>query len=261
MITIVKIGGAVIDDESELKNFLTQFAQLEGKKILVHGGGKSGTELSIKMGIPAEMISGRRVTNADTLKLITMIYAGWINKSIVARLQAVNCNALGISGADGNLMQSKKRSSVPVDYGFVGDPIEDEINSELLKKLLENEWSPVIAPVTHDGNGQLLNTNADTIASAIALSLAKTEKIQLIYCFEKNGVLENTDDPSSFFSELTNTQFEAFTKSEKIHSGMLPKLKAGFHAKKNGVERVIIGNAKYLIELSKQKSPCTTLEI
>jgi len=261
MITVVKIGGAIIDDEKSLSDFLIQFANLPGKKILIHGGGKSATQLSEKMGIKSELIDGRRVTDAETLKLITMIYAGWINKSVVSKLQSFNCNAIGLSGADGNLIKSEKRSAVPIDYGFVGDPIENEINSALLKNLLENGFTPVIAPVTHDGKGQLLNTNADTIASVIASSLAKLEKVQLLFCFEKNGVLKNVEDLESSFSELRKNQFEELSASGKIHSGMLPKLKAGFKAKTNGVNRVVIGNAKQLGELTKENSVCTTLEI
>jgi acetylglutamate kinase len=259
MISVLKIGGAIIDNEKSLDKFLLLLSRIPGKKILVHGGGKSATDLGNKMGIQSEMINGRRVTDAETLKLITMIYAGWINKSIVAKLQASGCNAIGLSGADGNLISSEKRSPIPIDYGFVGDPDADKINSGLLLNLLQAGFTPVIAPVTHDGKNQLLNTNADTIASVLAASLAKTEKIQLVYCFEKNGVLEKLNDDESYFPELQKEQFEILSSAGKIHSGMLPKLKAGFFAKSNGVERVLIGNAEKLDELLSGNSTCTKL--
>lgn len=261
MITVIKLSGNIIDDEIQLENFLKQVAALSGKTILVHGGGKLATALSEKMGIIPELINGRRVTNEETLKIITMVYAGWINKSIVAKLQAMNCNALGISGADGNLITSEKRSNIPVDYGFVGDPIEDKVNSDFLLMLLKNEILPVIAPLTHNGKGQLLNTNADTIASVIASSLAKTENVQLLYCFEKNGVLENVNDEQSVFQNVKNSQIDDLHSAGIIHSGMLPKLKAGFHAKNNGVNRVVIGNASHLEKLSFENSFCTNLEL
>ncbi len=261
MITIIKLGGNIIDDEIQLENFLQQVSNLPGKNILVHGGGKLASALSEKMGIVPQLINGRRVTNEETLKITTMVYSGWINKSIVAKLQAMNSNAIGLSGMDGNIISSEKRSAFPVDYGFVGDPIGDKINSDLLLILLKTKFLPVIAPVTHDGKGQLLNTNADTIASVIASSLAKTEDVQLLYCFEKNGVLENVEDEQSVFQNLKNVQFEELHSSGKIHSGMLPKLKAGFHAKNNGVNRVVIGNASQLEKLSKENSFCTNLEL
>ncbi len=261
MITVIKLGGNIIDDEIQLNDFLHQLANLSGKKILVHGGGKSATALSEKLGINSEMINGRRVTNAETLKLITMVYAGWINKSVVAKLQSMQCNAIGLSGADGNLVKSQKRSPSPIDYGFVGDPIENEINADLLLNLLANGFVPVIAPVTHDGNGQLLNTNADTMASVIAAAISKKEKVQLLYCFEKNGVLKNVEDNQSFFTELKKEQTDELSAKGNIHSGMLPKLKAGFSARKNGVSRVAIGNAMALEKLASENSQCTLLEL
>jgi acetylglutamate kinase len=261
MITVVKLGGNRIDDENFLSDFLIQFSEIEGKKILIHGGGKSATALGQQMNVKSEMIDGRRVTDAEMLKLVTMVYAGWINKSIVAKLQSLQCNAIGLSGADGNLIPSEKRSAIPFDYGFVGDPFENKINVSLLELLLTNGFSPVISPITHNEKGQLLNTNADTIASVIASSLSKNENVQLLYCFEKNGVLENIEDAESYFRELQKKHFDELLASGKIHSGMLPKLKAGFNAKNNGVERVVIGNANQLTEIVKQNSICTTLEI
>jgi len=261
MITVIKLGGNSIDDEIQLNEFLRQLSNLSEKKILVHGGGKLATALSSKLGIAAEMINGRRVTDAETLKIITMVYAGWINKSVVAKLQSMNCNAIGICGTDGNLIKAEKRSSLPVDYGFVGDPLENEINVDLLLNLLNNNFVPVIAPVTHDGNGQLLNTNADTMAAVLASALCKKEKVQLLYCFEKNGVLENAEDDKSIFSELNEARTEQLKIAGKIHSGMLPKLKAGFSAKNNGVERVVIGNAMSLEKLAGKNSVGTLLEL
>ncbi len=261
MITVIKLGGNIIDDQIQLENFLLQVSVLPGKIILVHGGGKLASALAEKMEMVPEMINGRRVTNEETLKIITMVYAGWINKSIVAKLQAMNCNALGLSGVDANIIQSEKRANHPIDYGFVGDPIENKINSDFLLTLLKSGMLPVIAPVTHDGKGQLLNTNADTIAAVIASALGKTEKVQLLYCFEKNGVLENVADEKSVLKNLKADLFDELTSSGKIHSGMLPKLKAGFQAKKNGVSRVVIGNASHLENLSKENSFCTNLEL
>jgi len=259
MITVIKLGGNIIDDEIQLNEFLLQLSHLSGKKILVHGGGKLATALSSKLGIVAEMLNGRRVTDAETLKVITMVYAGWINKSVVAKLQALNCNAIGLSGADGNSVKSEKRSPLPIDYGFVGDPLE--VNVELLLNLMHAGFAPVVAPVTHDGKGQLLNTNADTMASVIASALCKKEDVQLLYCFEKNGVLKNVADEKNIFPELTNEQTEELKLIGKIHSGMLPKLKAGFSAKTNGVHRVVIGNAMQLENLASKNSECTLLHL
>ena len=259
MITVIKLGGNIIDGENLLQKFLSQFANLPGKKILVHGGGKSATEFSKKLGFASEMIAGRRVTDSETLKVITMVYAGWINKSVVAKLQGLHCNAIGFCGADGNLIQSEKRSCLPVDYGFVGDP--KKINVKLLLNLLNENFVPVIAPVTHDANGQLLNTNADTIASVIASAISANEKVQLLYCFEKNGVLENPQSDETIYFELNKKKTDELSSKGIIHSGMLPKLKAGFSAKENGVHRVVIGNAFHLNQLATENSNCTLLEI
>lgn len=261
MITIIKLGGNIIDHPIQLNEFLLQLSRLPGKKILVHGGGKLATALSSQLGIASEMINGRRVTDAETLKVITMVYAGWINKSVVAKLQSMQCNAIGLSGADGNLVCSEKRSPLPVDYGFVGDPLEGKINVDLLLTLLNAGLVPVIAPVTHDGNGQLLNTNADTMAAVIASAICKKENVQLLYCFEKNGVLANAEDDKSVLQELTSQQTEQLKVDGKIHSGMLPKLKAGFSAKSNGVKRVVIGNAMQLENLATENSSGTLLEL
>jgi acetylglutamate kinase len=260
MITVIKIGGNIIDDEILLKKFLSQLNDLPGKKILVHGGGKTATTFAKQSGLETEMINGRRVTNAETLKVITMVYAGLVNKNIVALLQSLKCNAIGLSGVDGNLIRSEKRSTIPNDYGFVGDPLQDEINTALLLNLLNANYIPVITPITHDGNGQLLNTNADTIASVIAIALSEKEKVQLLFCFEKDGVLENPIEGKSFFSELKSEQTEQLTTDGIINSGMLPKLKAGFSAKQKGVHRVAIGNALKLSSWTNENKSCTLLE-
>jgi len=197
---VIKIGGNIIDDEGKLSSFLKDFALIKGRKILIHGGGKLATNIAEQLNIPQQIIEGRRITDAETLKVITMVYAGYINKNIVALLQANNCNAVGLSGADGNLIVAHKRDHLTIDYGFAGDI--DKVNNEWLRKLLENDFTPVISPVTHDKKGQLLNTNADTIAQEIAKSITDQYKVTLIYCFEKKGVLKNPDDESSVIEKI-----------------------------------------------------------
>jgi acetylglutamate kinase len=261
MITVIKVGGNITDDDASLDQFLQQVARAEGPKLLVHGGGKSATELGKQLGISSRLIDGRRVTDAETLKLITMMYAGWINKHIVAKLQALGCNALGLCGADGQLVPSVQRSPVPVDYGFVGDPVENSVNVKLLHSLLEQGYCPVIAPVTLGKNGQLLNTNADTMASVLAAALSAEQRVQLIYCFEKNGVMNDPEEENSIVRELTPNTAEKLFDEGLIHSGMLPKLKAAFGAKERGVERVVIGHAFRLHELTKSDSTCTLLSM
>jgi acetylglutamate kinase len=192
---VIKIGGNIIDDETKLSSFLLSFASIKGKKILVHGGGKLATKLADKMGVEQQMIDGRRITDAETLKIVTMVYAGYINKNIVAQLQVNGCNAIGLSGADGNLIQAHKRQHATIDYGFVGDI--DSVNTALLQTLLEQDIAVVAAPITHDTKGTLLNTNADTIAQELATALGKLYQTELIYSFEKNGVLLNVDDEDS----------------------------------------------------------------
>src|ERR1044071_567581 len=192
---IIKIGGNIIDDEGKLSSFLKEFASLQGKKILVHGGGKLATKLAEQLQIPQQLIDGRRITDAETLKIVTMVYAGFINKNIVAQLQASGCNAIGLSGADGNVIEAHKRNHPTIDYGFAGDV--DAINVQLLKSLLNQSIAVVVAPITHDKKGQLLNTNADTIAQELAKGLSKAFNVHLIYSFEKSGVLLNAEDDST----------------------------------------------------------------
>ncbi|MGZ5247216.1 MAG: acetylglutamate kinase [Flavitalea sp.] len=241
---VIKIGGNIIDHEENLQDFLHQLAELKGLKILVHGGGKLATRLAGQLQIPQQLVEGRRITDAETLKVITMVYAGFINKNIVAALQSMNCNAIGLCGADGNLVTAKKRTGTDIDYGFVGDV--ESINVELLKSFLDQQLIPVIAPVTHNGKGQLLNTNADTIAQEIAKSLSKFYNAELVYSFDKAGVLEDTEDDNSLISLLNPELYESLKNSGKIFAGMIPKLDNAFEALKSGVSKVIIGKAENL---------------
>src|ERR1051326_3861462 len=203
-LVIVKIGGNVIDDEKELKKFLSAFAAVRGNKILVHGGGKIASELAKKLGITQQMVNGRRITDAETLKVATMVYAGLLNKQIVTLLQSEKNNALGLSGADLDVMRAEKRKNSAVDYGFVGDILPDGINAGMIAMLLEKNIVPVFCSLTHDGKGQLLNTNADTIASSLAVAMAKKFEVQLSFCFEKKGVLKNMDDEHSLISKMNH---------------------------------------------------------
>ncbi|SDX91354.1 acetylglutamate kinase [Flavobacterium degerlachei] len=243
-ITIVKIGGNIIDDVSELKQFLSDFSKIEGAKVLVHGGGKSATKMAKSIGLVPQMIDGRRITDAAMLKVVVMIYAGQINKDIVAQLQANNTNAMGFSGADGNLIQSEKRNHPTIDYGFVGDV--QGVNTPLLETLISNGIVPVFCAITHDKQGQLLNTNADTIASELAIALSEVFEVTLNYCFEKPGVLFDADDNSSVIENI-NPELYAKLKAEKaIHSGMIPKLDNCFNSLSKGVQKIKIGHHRML---------------
>lgn len=243
-LNIIKIGGNVIDNESHISDFIQSIAGLNEPFILVHGGGKLATDLAEKLNIPQELIEGRRVTNAETLKIATMVYAGFINKNIVAQLQKNNKNSIGLSGADGNLIQSKKRENSEIDYGFVGDITKESINTNFLELLLNNGLTPVICAITHDKNGQLLNTNADTIANVIATSLALLFNAKLIYCFEKKGVLMNSDDDNSVIESLNFETFQELKSKEIITKGMLAKLENCFQALENGVKEIGIISAE-----------------
>ncbi|PBQ32018.1 acetylglutamate kinase [Sphingobacteriaceae bacterium] len=247
LLSIVKIGGNVIDDENALFSFLKNFSLLAGKKILVHGGGKLANQLQEKLGVAVNMIEGRRVTDAETLKVVTMVYAGYINKTVVAKLQALNCNAVGLSGADANSIVSHKRETKKIDYGFVGDI--DEINSGFISNCLEHNLSPVFSAITHNKSGQLLNTNADTIASELAMALTKNYSVRLIYCFEKNGVLQNITDEKSVIKEITHQNYLELKDKGIINAGMIPKMDNAFKALENGVNFVQIGKAEKLPNL------------
>ena len=244
---VVKIGGNVIDDEKKLASFLGSFAAIEGKKMLVHGGGKLATRMAEQMNIPQQMVDGRRVTDAETLKIVTMVYAGYINKNIVAALQSHGCNAIGITGADGNTVLAHKRKHTTLDYGYVGDV--DAVNSPLLKSLLDQNITIVMAPITHDGKGQLLNTNADTIAQELAKSQGRLFEVQLIYSFEKSGVLLNAEDDSTVIPFINPSYYEQLKSEQKIFAGMIPKLDNAFAALRQGVRKVIIGKAEELQQL------------
>jgi acetylglutamate kinase len=257
---IVKIGGNIIDDESKLNSFLKEFAAIPGNKILVHGGGKLATQLAGKLGIEQTMIDGRRITDTETLKVVTMVYAGYINKNIVATLQANGCNAIGLSGADGNAMLAHKRNHPTIDYGFAGDV--DAINTGLLSTLLEQNISIVFAPITHDKKGQLLNTNADTIAQELAKGLSNLYTITLIYSFEKAGVLLDVNDENSVIKTIDWEYYQQLKPSPsgiggKIFAGMIPKLDNAFAALNSGVHKVIIGKAENLEQLINGSSGTT----
>jgi acetylglutamate kinase len=240
---VIKIGGNVIDNSENLYRFLKDFTALPGKKILVHGGGKVATQLSETLGIESKLVDGRRITDIETLRIVTMVYGGLINKNIVAQLQRYGTNAIGLTGADGDFIRAKKRPVKTIDYGFVGDLDEKSINSKNLANLMEAGFIPVFCALTHDGDGQLLNTNADTIASALAVALAKEYHTTLIYCFEKRGVLSDINDEESLIREINPGHYEELKKQQVIHSGMLPKLDNAFNAIACGVKEVIIGHS------------------
>lgn len=252
---VIKIGGNIIDDEKKLSSFLRSFAAIDEKKILVHGGGKLATKLGEKMGVEQKLVEGRRITDAETLKIVTMVYAGFVNKNIVAQLQSFNCNAIGLSGVDGDIILAHKRKHPVIDYGFVGDV--DSVNAPLLKNLLNQNLSLVFAPITHDQSGQLLNTNADTIAQEIAKAMSAEYEVKLIYSFEKSGVLMDADDESTVINSIDPAYYQELKAKEKIFAGMIPKLDNAFAALKSGVNKVIIGKAENLEEMIAGRSGTT----
>jgi acetylglutamate kinase len=243
-ITVVKIGGNVIDNEAALERFVADFAQLPSPKILIHGGGKLATRLAEKLEIPTTMIEGRRVTDAATLDVVTMVYAGLINKQVVAKLQAAGCNALGFSGADGNMIPAVKRNPEPLDYGFVGDIESSKINTSLLASLLQSGVTPVFCAITHDGRGSLLNSNADSVASAVAVAAATIAPTDLVFCFEKQGVLRDVEDDSSVISLITKSDYPALRNEGIISKGMIPKIDNAFRAIEQGVASVTIKHSE-----------------
>lgn len=245
-LSIIKIGGNVIENKAELSKFLTLFSNTEGFKILVHGGGKRATEIAKKMGIESKIIGGRRITDEPGLEVITMVYAGLTNKNIVAELQAKSCNAIGMSGADGNAIQAHKRPVKDIDYGFAGDV--DGVNEGLLSHLLTLGLTPVFCAMTHDGKGQLLNTNADTIASELAIGLGELYQTTLYYCFEKSGVLRNVSDNTSVIKHIDSRTYQNLLEQGIIAEGMLPKMTNCFYALNNGVAKVCVGNMSMLAQ-------------
>lgn len=247
-LTVVKIGGNIVDDVVALEDFLAMYTQLPSPKILVHGGGKLATKLADDMAIPTEMIEGRRITSAAMLPITVMVYAGLINKQIVAQLQQQNCDAIGLSGADGQLIVSHKRPVHKVDYGFVGDFTPKEVNTTRLEQLLTLGLCPVFCAITADKEGQLLNTNADTIASNLAVALASLYQVELVYCFEKQGVLYDVKDENSVIPTINPTNFIALKREGVIAAGMLPKIENALAAVQQQVSKVCIKQAKSLLD-------------
>lgn len=249
-LSIVKIGGNIIEDEEALKKFLQLFSKLEGKKILVHGGGSRATQIGSKLGVVSKIIDGRRITDKETLDVITMVYGGLVNKKIVAQLQANNIDAIGLTGADINSIQSEKRPVKEIDFGFVGDV--KKVNHVGINKLIEAEFTPVFCAITHDSNGQLLNTNADTVASQIAIGMSKIYTTSLYYCFELKGVLRDFKDKESVIQKINSKIYKQLLADGIISAGMLPKLKNCFDALQKGVHEVHIGNTTLLTKENNQ---------
>ena len=268
VIKVIKIGGNVVDNPLLLEQFIHDFSAIEGPKVLVHGGGVMASQMQKQLGQQPVMIDGRRVTDTDTLRVVTMVYAGWCSKSIVALLQKHGCNAIGLCGADADLIRASRRPPVrktdpadgsitTIDYGYVGDVDPMMINAGFLHSLIRAGITPVICAITHDGNGNLLNTNADTIASSVAVSLAgyrnggkpqdRSAEISLIYCFEKDGVLYDKDDDSSVIDRITPGYYSQLKQEGRVAAGMIPKLDNAFDALKNGVKEVTIKHAKNLL--------------
>lgn len=252
---IIKIGGQVIDDPQTLDRFLKEVAAIQTPCILIHGGGKLATRLCERLGIEAKMVEGRRITDAATLEIVTMVYGGLINKQIVAALQARGKNAIGLTGADGDLIRSKKRVHATIDYGFVGDITQ--VNTDAFEKILGHGQIPVIAPLTHDGNGQILNTNADTMAQSVAVALSRTFQTTLVFGFEKAGVLRDLLDESSVISRINRSEYKTLKENDTVNEGMIPKLDNAFQAIDAGVSRVVIGKADRLSELLNGNSGTT----
>jgi acetylglutamate kinase len=240
-LTLVKIGGKIIEESSSFNQLLNDFSAIRGYKILVHGGGRSATKLATQLGIETQMVDGRRITDAETLKVATMVYAGLINKNLVAGLQAHGVNALGLTGADMDMIRSVKRPVKEIDYGLVGDV--SKVNVSLLAPLIRENIVPVIAPLTHDGKGNLLNTTADSIAGETAKALSAFFDVTLIYCFEKKGVLRDENNDKSVISQIIRTDFEQYVAQGIIQGGMIPKLQNSFEAIEAGVSQVIITSA------------------
>lgn len=245
-LTIIKIGGNIVDRPSELDLFLEHFVKIDGPKILIHGGGVMASEMASKLGIETKIHEGRRITDMETLKMVTMVYAGWINKSIVAKLQKIGCNSLGLSGADADSVPAVRRSPEPVDFGYVGDVDPAQINTGFLLSLLGRGITPVFCAITHDRNGSVLNTNADTMASSLAIAMSGDYSTRLVYCFEKQGVLQNRDDEDSVIPIITKAAYQTLKEKGVIQDGMLPKMDNAFYALDHSVSEVVIKNASNL---------------
>lgn len=243
-LNIVKVGGAVVENDASLNTLLAAFCAIKGNKMLVTGGGKIATKMAADLGIASNMIEGRRITDEPMLRIVTMVYAGLVNKNVVAELQAKGVNAIGLCGADMDIIRCTRRPVGRIDYGFVGDV--KSVNADALRTLIDAGAVPVLCPITHDGLGQLLNTNADTIASSLAAALAVDYDVTLTYCFEKNGVLLDPDDPTSVIREMRKPDFERYRDEEVVSGGMIPKLENAFNAIDAGVNKVVITNAQNL---------------
>lgn len=237
-LTLIKVGGKIVEESDTLQALLRDFASIEGRKLLVHGGGRSATKLAEQLGIPSRMVNGRRITDADTLRVVTMVYGGLVNKNIVAGLQARGVNALGLTGADMDVIRSVKRPVKEIDYGFVGDV--KQVNGDFLGSLIRKGVVPVMAPLTHDGEGHMLNTNADTIAGETAKALSGQFDVTLVYCFEKKGVLRDENDDESVIPQITPEEFKQYVAEGVIQGGMIPKLENSFEALNAGVTEVVI---------------------
>ncbi len=257
---IIKIGGNVLDDEKALDKFLRDFASIQSPKILIHGGGKTATKIGEQLGIESNYIDGRRITDGPTLDLVTMVYGGLINKQLVAQLQHLGCNAMGLTGADGNMIKALKRPVKTIDYGFAGDITPDSVNSTLLYFLLKQNVIPVFAPLTH-ADGIMLNTNADTIASVLAVSLSKHFEVRLIFCFEKKGVLQNIKDENSVIRMMNESLHKQLLLQGVLTDGILPKLENAFLALHAGVKEVLIGEAADLIQNTHEETQGTLIKI
>lgn len=245
-LTVIKVGGKIVEEEATLHRLLDDFAAIEGYKVLVHGGGRSATKLAEQLGIESHMVNGRRITDAETLRVVTMVYGGLVNKNIVAGLQARGVNALGLTGADMDVIRSVKRPVKDVDYGFVGDV--EQVNAGLLSELIHKGVVPVMAPLTHDGHGNMLNTNADTIAGETAKALSACFEVTLMYCFEKRGVLRDENDDNSVIAEIAPDEFRQLVDNGVIQGGMIPKLENSFQALQAGVSEVVITQASAIAD-------------
>lgn len=245
-LNVVKVGGAVIDDPQSLSAFLDAFVALEGPKVLIHGGGREATKIAAGMGVESQMINGRRVTDKATLDIVTMVYAGLVNKRIVSMLQVRGCNAIGLSGADGDAIRATRRPAKPIDFGYVGDIVPADVNATIINKLLECGLVPVFNAITHDGNGQLLNCNADTIARSVASGMAGIREVTLTFCFEMPGVLRDVNNPDSVISVISKNDYSALVEQGIIAGGMLPKIDNAFDSISHGVKTVSIRHWKDL---------------
>lgn len=240
-ITVIKVGGKIVEEQSSLGNLLDRFTAIEGKKVLIHGGGRSATHMAERLGIESRMVAGRRITDEATLQVVTMVYGGLVNKNIVAQLQARGANALGLTGADCNIIKAHKRPVKDIDYGFVGDV--EHADGGMLSRLIEQGIVPVVAPLTHDGKGNMLNTNADTMAAETAKALSAYYDVTLMYCFEFPGVMRNPDDADSVIASITPETFKELVADGTVSGGMIPKIENAINAIANGVTKVIITKA------------------